>query len=87
MCSQICNKKGEKYECSCKDGFKILKDGKTCTEKHPCEKEDNGGCQHKCNTNGTSFSCSCRKGFNLDEDGKACEKGMWHSLIDSVVSI
>ena len=74
MCSQICNKKGKKYECSCKDGFKLLKDGKTCTEKHPCEKEDNGGCQQICNKLGDKHECACNKDFKLKADNKTCEE-------------
>ena len=29
-CSQICNKKNEKHECSCEVGFALEEDKKTC---------------------------------------------------------
>ena len=29
-CSQVCNKKNEKHECSCEAGFVIGEDGKSC---------------------------------------------------------
>lgn len=29
-CSQICNKDGVKAVCSCKEGFELAKDGKSC---------------------------------------------------------
>lgn len=31
-CKQICNKKKEKYECACEDGFVLAKDGKACNK-------------------------------------------------------
>ena len=31
-CEQVCNKNGEKAECSCDEGFKLKEDGKTCEE-------------------------------------------------------
>ena len=31
-CSQICNKKMEKYECACKSGFTLGQDGKSCNK-------------------------------------------------------
>ena len=41
---------------------------------HPCEKEDNGGCQHKCNKQGSEASCSCNEGYQLNADTKTCDK-------------
>ena len=41
---------------------------------HPCEKEDNGGCQHVCEKDGDDAKCSCHDGFKLAADGKSCEK-------------
>ena len=29
-CSQICDKKGEKHECSCETGFVMGEDGRSC---------------------------------------------------------
>ena len=31
-CNQICHKKKNNYECACKDGFVLGKDGQTCTK-------------------------------------------------------
>ena len=30
VCSQVCNKKADKYECACEDDFQLLSDEKTC---------------------------------------------------------
>ena len=111
-CSQICNKKGDEYHCSCEEDFKLDSDNKTCTEskhsirtalilgfstaescsfwfpiyvsflifshllEHPCDKEDNGGCQQICTENGKDYKCSCKEGFKLNTDMTSCTKGM-----------
>jgi len=31
-CSQICNKKGKRYECNCEDGFVLGVDKQTCNK-------------------------------------------------------
>ena len=31
-CNQICNKRKEKFECGCEDGFVLAKDGKACNK-------------------------------------------------------
>ena len=75
-CQQSCNKRGNRYFCSCDvaAGYKLAKDGKSCLHVHPCDKKANGGCDHKCNKKGIFFHCSCRKGFKLSRDGKTCDK-------------
>ena len=47
---------------------------KTCTEKHPCDKKANGGCEQTCNKDGDNAVCSCAEDYKLKEDG-SCEKG------------
>ena len=42
---------------------------------HPCDREDNAGCQHLCEKDGPKAVCKCKKNFELEEDGKTCEKG------------
>ena len=72
-CEQICNKKGNQATCSCKKGFDLSEDGKSCEEVHPCDIA-NGGCQQKCERKGNTARCACEDGFTLEEDGKSCEK-------------
>ena len=36
LCAHKCNKKGTKYECSCKEDFKLFKDGKSCIKSEKC---------------------------------------------------
>ena len=48
---------------------------------HPCDKEDNGGCQQKCEKDGDVGKCACQEGFKLAGDGKNCEKGLFNHYL------
>ena len=39
---------------------------------HPCDQEENGGCEHLCEKVGSKAVCKCNKNFKLDKDGKNC---------------
>ena len=41
---------------------------------HPCDEEDNGGCEETCVKKGMTAECTCPKGYTLAEDKKACNK-------------
>ena len=32
LCSRVCNKAGNKHECSCHDDYELEEDGKTCVK-------------------------------------------------------
>jgi len=81
-CSHICNSDGSSVVCSCREGFGLNLDGKSCSNSfkgevvscasiHPCN-YDNGGCEHMCNPAGSYGRCSCKEGFRLEADGKSC---------------
>ena len=64
-CDQICNRQGKKATCSCEPDFKLQEDGRTCEILPPCERMDNGGCEHKCklnNDNEEGYTCQCKEG-------------------------
>jgi len=42
---------------------------------HPCDKSDNGGCNHICNKRKEWKECSCEPGFALSKDKMTCKKG------------
>ena len=42
---------------------------------HPCDKKENGGCQHTCVKKGEEAVCKCDENHKLNEDGKTCEVG------------
>ncbi|XP_028404464.1 low-density lipoprotein receptor-related protein 8-like [Dendronephthya gigantea] len=69
-CSHICHDTKTSYYCSCKHGFKMLKDSKTCQDINECETI--GRCSQICvNTEG-SYKCSCTAGYFLLPNGKNC---------------
>ena len=39
---------------------------------HPCDKDDNGGCEQICNKVGKEAECACEANYNLQDDGKKC---------------
>ena len=41
---------------------------------HPCERQDNGGCQQKCTKIGSLGVCACNEGYKINEDKKTCDK-------------
>ena len=43
---------------------------------HPCDKKDNGGCEHTCTKKGMEFACECNEDFKLNKDLKTCSKGI-----------
>ncbi len=42
---------------------------------HPCDKENNGGCNQVCNKREEWHVCSCKAGFVLGKDKRTCKKG------------
>ena len=42
---------------------------------HPCDNEDNGGCQHVCEKVALKAVCKCNKNFELAQDKKKCNEG------------
>ena len=46
----------------------------SCFLVHPCDKQDNGGCEQECEKDGGNAKCACQEGFKLNEDGQTCEK-------------
>lgn len=40
---------------------------------HPCDRNDNGGCNQICNKDGDDVQCGCAAGFKFaDNDNKTC---------------
>ena len=42
---------------------------------HPCDKSDNGGCDHTCKKEGDKAVCECNQDYKLNKDNKNCDKG------------
>ena len=71
-CSQICTENNGEVECSCRNGYKLSPDKRSCLFNWACE-YDNGGCADICYTNADLEPvCDCRDGLTLTEDDKGC---------------
>ena len=68
-CTQHCLNHEGSYECSCRDGFELISDGRTCDDMDECLASP---CDHTCDNLLGGFRCECDEGFVLDEDLVSC---------------
>ncbi|GBN31644.1 Multiple epidermal growth factor-like domains protein 6 [Araneus ventricosus] len=71
-CDQKCQEGDTGPICSCFQGYRLQRDGKTCQDVDECKK-DNGGCDHVCTNTPGSYACSCLDGFFLLDDQRKCD--------------
>ncbi|XP_078515078.1 uncharacterized protein LOC144773868 [Lissotriton helveticus] len=71
-CSQLCSPTEQKgIECSCREGFQLLGDERTCRDIDECA-DASHQCHHSCTNTFGSYRCSCRPGFLLEDDERTC---------------
>ncbi|XP_036671645.3 uncharacterized protein frac isoform X2 [Drosophila suzukii] len=70
-CEQICLS-GRGGACSCREGFQLSSDGKSCEDVDECL-VDNGGCQQVCRNLPGSHTCACERGYELGKDKRSCQ--------------
>ncbi|XP_072769066.1 matrilin-4-like isoform X3 [Nerophis lumbriciformis] len=71
-CQHTCVSSPASYWCTCRKGFALSPDGKTCNEIDHCAEEKHGCEQEFMNTE-DSCVCKCTKGYTLRPDGKTCK--------------
>lgn len=72
-CTQICVPVRQGYKCMCKRGYRLERDGATCSDIDECESVLLNNCTQKCvNTDG-SYKCVCENGFQWDAARKSCK--------------
>ncbi|XP_031551867.1 mucin-like protein isoform X2 [Actinia tenebrosa] len=70
-CEQLCLNKPGSYECSCKIGYQLNADKKTCQDIDECVLASD--CMHKCTNIPGSYNCSCYDNFKVKPgDSKLC---------------
>eukprot|EP00794_Sanderia_malayensis_P003951 gene3951-4496_t len=69
-CTQLCHNNFGSFSCSCRTGFKLMQDGKTCNDIDECS--GNHGCEHSCLNTVGSYICRCPNGYRLDGDKRSC---------------
>ncbi|XP_077384015.1 matrilin-1-like [Festucalex cinctus] len=73
QCQHECVSSPTSYRCTCRNGFTLNPDGRTCKDVDPCQTVDHR-CEHQCISSTDSYICKCMEGFMLAEDGRSCKK-------------
>ncbi|CAJ1077190.1 thrombomodulin-like [Xyrichtys novacula] len=82
-CTHGCQPEGDTYACTCRQGYRLNPDGKTCECKDDFVEE--GGvcvnnsicykCEHDCYKHNGVYQCKCRTGYRVKaEDPTKCEE-------------
>jgi hypothetical protein len=73
-CAQLCKQDNRRLvSCSCKPGYVLQPDKKTCADFDECE-VNGGDCDHICDNTEGSFKCSCFPGYTLSSDRTNCNR-------------
>ncbi|CAL8286984.1 unnamed protein product [Merluccius merluccius] len=72
QCQHTCVSSPASYRCTCRPGYMLNADGKTC-EAAFCAVTDHG-CAHICADLAEGYECRCRPGFQLNADLRTCSR-------------
>lgn len=61
-CAHVCRSGEGRAICSCRNGYKLSRDGKNCDDIDECY-DGIAKCQHRCNNTPGSFECRCHPGY------------------------
>ncbi|EMP38306.1 DENN domain-containing protein 5A [Chelonia mydas] len=70
-CDHFCKNTVGSFDCSCKKGFKLLTDEKSCQDINECS-INNGGCQQTCVNTLGDYDCQCHSSHKLHWNKKDC---------------
>ncbi|XP_071953225.1 epidermal growth factor-like protein 8 [Antedon mediterranea] len=70
-CDQGCHNSIGSFSCSCRQGWSLDQDKKSCTDVNECDAGIDG-CEQHCSNSIGSFSCYCMHGWKLNPDNKSC---------------
>ncbi|XP_046554186.1 fibrillin-1-like [Haliotis rubra] len=70
-CQQGCTDGPRYSRCTCRKGFSLQQDRKSCKDLDEC-RLFSSICQHKCVNTPGSYICSCHTGFVLAMNGRSC---------------
>ncbi|GBO06270.1 Hemicentin-2, partial [Araneus ventricosus] len=71
-CSHYCHQEPGDVRCSCRSGYRLSRDTRTCTDVDECQDEKLSKCDHLCRNTAGSYNCLCRQGYT-SPDGFRCE--------------
>ena len=69
-CNHRCTNFEGHFECSCRHGFVLAGNGKTCLDIDECSISI--PCFHICYNTPGGFQCECQDGYTLGSDGMSC---------------
>ncbi|XP_014239684.1 fibulin-5 [Cimex lectularius] len=75
LCAHNCHSIPGSYKCSCRPGYVLLPDGKSCEENiaDKCQSSANR-CSQRCSSSGSNIVCSCYPGYYLSQDKVTCKR-------------
>ncbi|VDP10866.1 unnamed protein product [Soboliphyme baturini] len=71
LCSDLCYNTPNGFVCSCRHGYKLQPDGRTCSVEDPCLQW--GVCSQHCKSQGIHYFCYCEKDYELLPDKFTCK--------------
>ena len=77
-CDHICTESEGSFQCSCRSGFNLESDGRSCSDIDECSAGSHN-CEQRCTNTEGSFTCGCNSGLTLNSDGRTCT-GMCYAL-------
>ncbi|KAJ3607378.1 hypothetical protein NHX12_024429, partial [Muraenolepis orangiensis] len=72
-CAQVCTDTLTGYYCSCDPGYRLMADGKACTDLDEC-RDTPAVCSQLCDNVVGSFHCQCAPGYLREPDGRTCRQ-------------
>lgn len=74
ICEHDCINVFGSYRCTCRTGFKLHENNRTCVDLNECEMfKDQKLCIGECTNTPGSYSCRCPPGYILGNDGRTCQ--------------
>ncbi|XP_072019488.1 low-density lipoprotein receptor-like [Amphiura filiformis] len=70
-CAHNCHNLPSGYYCSCRSGYKLGKDNRTCEDINEC-KQSPPPCSQECHNTAGGYICKCKEGFLLGHN-KTCK--------------
>ena len=77
-CEHKCKHKNGAAVCSCRAGYLLQADNKTCHDVDECSTGESC-CAQECTNNPGGYTCGCKHGFRLNKNGCGCD-GMLNYL-------
>ncbi|EDO44417.1 predicted protein [Nematostella vectensis] len=72
VCAHECTNTPGSFICSCRRGFKLEPDKRSCRDIDECSLP-NPPCQHECRNRYGSYQCYCKDGYTLAADKRSCD--------------